>query len=76
MLPVGASADVIEKQKELWSYAVFTAAMLHDIGKPLTDQMITIISEKPERVWNPLTEKLPTQAVYNVKFKRQTSSIP
>ena len=28
MLPLGGTAEVIEEQKELWSYAIFTAAML------------------------------------------------
>ncbi|MCF6252733.1 MAG: TraI domain-containing protein [Methylococcaceae bacterium] len=70
MLPVGASSEVIEEQKELWSYAIFTAAMLHDIGKPLTDQIITIISEEPKRILTPLTEKIPVKAIYRIEFRR------
>ncbi len=70
VLPVGASSEVIQEQKELWSYAIFTAAMLHDIGKPLTDQIITIISENPERILAPLTETLPVKAVYRIGFRR------
>ncbi len=70
MLPLGGEAEVIEKQKELWSYAIFTAAMLHDIGKPLTDQIITVVSEKPERKWLPLTETLSEGTVYQVSFRR------
>ena len=70
MLPLGAAAEVIEEQKELWTYAIFTAAMLHDIGKPLTDQVITIVSEKPERIWTPLTETLSKGAIYRVSFRR------
>ncbi|MEE9303683.1 MAG: TraI domain-containing protein [Thiotrichaceae bacterium] len=38
MLPLGASPEVISEKQELWSYAVLTAAMMHDIGKPLVDQ--------------------------------------
>ena len=70
MLPVGSSSEVIEEQKELWSYAVFTAAMLHDVGKPLTDQTITIISETPERILYPLTEKLSMNDEYKIEFRR------
>ena len=70
MLPVGASSEVIEKEKELWSYAIFTAAMLHDIGKPLTDQIITIVSEKPTRELSPLTETIPEKAIYKIEFRR------
>ena len=70
VLPVGASSEVLQAQKELWSYAIFTAAMLHDIGKPLTDQIITIVSENPQRVLAPLTETIPEKAVYRVEFRR------
>ena len=70
MLPLGACAEVIEEQKELWTYAIFTAAMLHDIGKPLTDQIIIIVSEKPERAWTPLTETMSEGTIYRVSFRR------
>ena len=69
MLPVGASSEVIEKEKELWSYAVFTAAMLHDIGKPLTDQIINIVSDG-NRLLMPLTEVIPIKSQYKISFRR------
>ncbi len=69
MLPVGASSEVIEKEKELWSYAVFTAAMLHDIGKPLTDQIINIVSDG-NRLLMPLTELIPVKSQYKISFRR------
>ena len=70
MLPVGASAEVIEREKEIWSYAIFTAALLHDVGKPLTDQIITLVSETPSRKFNPLTETLKEDNVYHLSFRR------
>jgi len=71
MLPLGGTAEVIEEQKELWSYAIFTAAMLHDIGKPLTDQRISIQDGKIEKMWQPLTETLLEGTVYKISFRRR-----
>lgn len=70
MLPVGANAEVIEKEKELWSYAIFTAALLHDVGKPLSDQIITIVNETTPRKFNPVTETLSEGNVYQLAFRR------
>ncbi len=70
MLPVGANAEVIEKEKELWSYAIFTAALLHDVGKPLSDQIITIVNERKPRKFNPVTENLSEGNVYQLAFRR------
>jgi hypothetical protein len=38
LLPPGAPTEVIDAQADLWSYACFTAVLLHDIGKPAVDQ--------------------------------------
>ena len=70
MLPVGANAEVIEREKEIWSFAIFTAALLHDVGKPLTDQIVTIVSETPSRKFNPVTETLVEENVYHLSFRR------
>ena len=70
MLPIGATAEIIEKEKELWNYAVFTSALLHDVGKPLSDQIITIVNETPARKFNPVTENLTEGSVYQLKFRR------
>lgn len=40
LLPLGASAEVIAAQRDFWTYAVFLAALLHDVGKPMTDLKI------------------------------------
>lgn len=42
MLPSGASSERISEQQEVWSFAVLSAVLLHDIGKPLTDVMISL----------------------------------
>lgn len=70
MLPLGGDSETIEKEKELWSYAVFTAALLHDVGKPLTDQIITIVNDSKHRTFNPLTESFNLSQVYRLEFRR------
>ena len=40
LLPLGASAEVIAAQRDFWTYAVFLAALLHDVGKPVADLKI------------------------------------
>lgn len=37
LLPQGASAEQIDHERDHWTYVVFYAALLHDIGKILTD---------------------------------------
>ncbi|MGQ0593800.1 MAG: hypothetical protein ACT4QB_14495 [Gammaproteobacteria bacterium] len=32
-------------QADLWSYACFTAILVHDIGKPAVDQVVTLFDE-------------------------------
>ena len=40
LLPQGAAAEQIDAQRDHWTYVVFFAALLHDVGKPLTDLRI------------------------------------
>jgi integrating conjugative element relaxase (TIGR03760 family) len=40
LLPLGAGAEVIAAQRDFWTYAVFLAALLHDVGKPMADLKI------------------------------------
>lgn len=40
LLPRGASAEVIDAERDFWTYAVFMAALLHDVGKPISDLRI------------------------------------
>lgn len=40
LLPLGAGAEVIAAERDFWTYAVFLAALLHDVGKPVADLKI------------------------------------
>lgn len=39
-LPEGSPIEVIDAQRDQWTYVVFYAALLHDIAKPMTDLRI------------------------------------
>lgn len=40
LLPRGAGAERIDAERDFWTYAVFLGALLHDVGKPITDLRI------------------------------------
>jgi len=70
LLPAGAPAEEIASQQDLWTYATVTAALLHDVGKPITDLLVTYISpaDTQPQVWQPLTDVLPLGAHYRFRF--------
>lgn len=55
LLPPGAPTEVIDGQADLWSYACFTAILLHDIGKPAVDQIVTLFDQHGRKLgpWDP-----------------------
>jgi len=55
LLPVGAEPEQIGKVHDLWTYAVFTAALLHDIGKPAVDQEVMLFDAAGRTLgpWDP-----------------------
>ncbi len=55
ILPVGASPEVASRKSDLYTYAVFAAALLHDVAKPLTDQVVTVHDRKGRALydWKP-----------------------
>ena len=73
-LPAGASAEEIAKKRDLWTYAAAMGALLHDIGKPLTDQHIHLFNAGGKSLgpWNPWMGRMPDAAVsYRVTFLRE-----
>ena len=68
-LPLASEPEVIEAQKNLWTYAVFVAALLHDIGKALT--MAWYIDAAQDKIRNPAAGPLLQQGCkhYTLKFR-------
>lgn len=75
LLPENSPIEVIDAQRDEWTLVVFHAALLHDIGKVLTDLRITWRGKDMDAVrWVPLAGALNdlaqgwTQAEYLVQF--------
>lgn len=78
LLPPGAVPEDINHKRDLWTYAVFTAALLHDLAKPAVDQVVTVFDERGKDFgpWDPWTGSLtddPRARWYRAEFvpKRQ-----
>ncbi|WP_173272745.1 MobH family relaxase [Thiosulfatimonas sediminis] len=66
ILPPGVIAEDIERKKDIWTYAVFVSALLHDIGKPVTD--FSFVAKTGLR-WNLLsTSSMPE--VYEIRYHK------
>lgn len=73
LLPPGASAEELAAKQDVWTYATATAALLHDIGKPLADQRLQLYDEAGKDIgdWNPWKGFIaPPAAAYHVRFVR------
>lgn len=71
LLPQGAQAEDILRLEHLWTYAMFVGALIHDIGKPIADQRITLfLPDGSTRPWTPLAESMRRQGAgrYKVEF--------
>src|SRR5690606_35520009 len=74
LLPPGATVEEQAEQQDVWTYAVATAAMLHDIAKPLADQRIQLFDRRGKATgeWNPWSGPMPEDALYyKVGFRRK-----
>lgn len=71
LLPQGGIPEQQSLKADLYTYAVFTAALLHDIGKPLADQLIHI-HRTDGRVdeWAPLGGPMSIGSNYSITFRR------
>ena len=62
MLPLGAKPEDIARLRHRWTYGLLTAALLHDIGKPLADLKIRYYNHNAVTddgsEWNPLSGSL------------------
>lgn len=73
LIPSGASAEKLMDCQDLWTYATAMAALLHDLGKPVTDQRISLYDAQGRDLglWNPVTGPFPKEAAwYKVEFVR------
>ncbi len=77
MLPLGAGAERVNELKHVWTMAVILVAMFHDIGKPMSDLVITMYAHQgvphEGRRWTPLAGAMAAQGAthYHVDFNRE-----
>ncbi|MES9928260.1 MAG: MobH family relaxase [Candidatus Thiodiazotropha sp. 6PDIVS] len=72
LLPQGGDAEEITAKKDVWTYAVFSAALLHDAGKPLMDQTVTLYDKHGRElgVWNALTTPITDAHWYRIRYRK------
>ncbi len=73
LLPHGAEPERVARSQDLWTYAVFTAALLHDIGKPAVDQRVVLLDRRQRSLgaWDPWRGPMDDRAAwYQVEFVR------
>lgn len=60
LLPAGATIEQIDEERDVWTYVVFFATLLHDIAKPLTDLRVQWrAAQMPEPLrWTPVAGSL------------------
>lgn len=71
LLPPGASAEELARLQDVWTYACVSAALLHDIGKPLADQRVTLFGADHAQLgqWSPTDGPMgPPARYYRVEF--------
>ncbi|MGH8549594.1 MAG: MobH family relaxase [Methylococcales bacterium] len=72
LLPPGAKPEAITQKQDLWTYAIFSAALCHDIGKPVIDQAVTVYdTDGNVGQWVPWTGPMADSVKwYRAKFRR------
>jgi integrating conjugative element relaxase (TIGR03760 family) len=71
LLPNGASSECISEQQEVWNFVVLCAALLHDIGKPITAVRISLRDREGRALLCSLAcDDLPAGASYRPEFCR------
>ena len=78
LLPPGVAVEALVHLKDVWTYAVFTAALCHDLAKPAVDQKVTLydVTGKSIGLWDPWQDDLDGNADtywYGVEFVRNRS---
>lgn len=72
LLPSGAPAEELARLQDVWTYACVTAALLHDIGKPMSDMRVALFDAagRAQGLWAPLAGPMPLGLSYRVEFNR------
>lgn len=70
ILPKGASPEAISGEAHRWTYAVFVAALLHDVGKPIADLCVYLRKGALAReLWVPLAGPVTACGATSYRFE-------
>lgn len=73
-LPLGGSISEINEKRHLWTYGIFAACLLHDIGKlASTIRIVLNLRNGQKRPWNPHDEPItafPEAVSYSIQFQK------
>lgn len=76
ILPPGADIETQGRTQHLWTVGIYVAALLHDIGKPVSDLRVTLYSQKMPsgNAWQALMGSMADAkaSAYVVDFPRAT----
>ncbi len=79
LLPPNADAETVTRLKDVWTYGIFTGALCHDIGKPITDVTIEAFDKNKSSVgfWQPFSSSMFAMVkskhakTYRIEYKRK-----
>ena len=75
LLPPNSDAEVVTKYKDVWTYAVFTASLCHDLAKPITDMSVELLDKNKTLLgrWSPFKGPMTinnTAREYRIQYRR------
>lgn len=75
LLPQGAEPEEIARKQDVWTYAILTAALLHDVGKLVVDRVVTLHDAQGKAIgpWTPWAgpmDAIKACAGYRIEFSR------
>ena len=76
ILPPNSDAETVTQLKDLWTYAIFTGAIGHDLGKPITDIEVGLKDKKNggETPWSTFKGAMRINkncSEYTIKYRRK-----
>lgn len=74
-LPIAGTPEEIESQKFLWTYTIFTGALLHDVGKVCTLVDFITQSKGASKIHNVYGDALAQNTQYQLRFKQSNYSL-
>lgn len=79
LLPPNADAETVTRLKDVWTYGIFTGALCHDIGKPITDVTIEVLDKNNNSIgfWQSFSSsmfaliKSKQAKTYRIEYRRK-----